>query len=255
MDPLEVLTRQGARPDAVMRYGDHPDQVLDLHLPAAFDRRAPVVVLVHGGFWRQAYDRTHTRPLVQALTASGWAVANLEYRRTGGDGGWPATFDDVAAAFRDLPLLHDVAPGRVALDEVSLLGHSAGGHLAMWLALRPDRPDTPRVRRVVALAPVADLRSAHEEGLGAGAVQALMGGSPQDLPDAYAAADPARMLPGAVPVTVIHGDRDQSVPVEMSRGLRGVKYVELPGVEHFALIDPLSSAWPQVARALAESAP
>jgi acetyl esterase/lipase len=246
VDPLEALNRRSAWPDAVARYGDHSDQVLDVHLPVGTDRPAPVTVLVHGGFWRQAFDRTHTRALAQALTGQGQVVVTPEYRRTGGDGGRPATFDDVAAALASLPTLEAVAPGRLALDEVSLLGHSAGGHLAMWLALRPDRPERPRVRRVVALAPVADLREAHARGLGGEAVAALMGGGPDDLPAEYAAADPARMLPGAVPVTVLHGDQDVQVPVEMSRRLPGVDYVELAGADHFALIDPLSPAWPHV---------
>ena len=249
MDPREVMTRPAAGPDAVLRYGDHAEHLLDVHLPT--DAPAPVVVLVHGGFWRQGFDRTHTRPLAQALVAQGWGVVTPEYRRTGGDGGWPMTFEDVAAAFAQVPVLEEVAPGRLHLDEVTLLGHSAGGHLAMWLALRPDRPHLPRVRKVVALAPVADLRDAHARGLGDHAVAALMGGPPQDRPRAYAAADPARMLPDpAVPVTVLHGDRDLQVPVEMSRALRGVEYVELAEVDHFAPIDPLSAAWPAVLAAL-----
>jgi acetyl esterase/lipase len=255
MDPLEVLSGQAARPDVVLRYGEHADQLLDVHLPVVADGPAPVLFLVHGGFWRQRRDRTHTRPLAQALAAEGWAVVTPEYRRTGGAGGWPATFDDVATAAESLPLLDEVAPGRLALDELTVLGHSAGGHLAMWLGLCSNRPAAPRVRRVVALAPVADLREAHARGLGDGAVQALMGGGPDDLPEEYAAADPAGALPQEVDarevaVTVIHGDRDQQVPVQMSRALQGVAYVELPGVDHFALIDPLSPAWPHVRAAV-----
>jgi acetyl esterase/lipase len=249
MDPRDVLTRPAARPDAVLRYGDHADHLLDVHLPN--DRApAPVLFLVHGGFWRQGFDRVHTRPLAQALAAAGWAVVTPEYRRTGGDGGWPATFDDVATAYRRLRLLEDVVPERLALDEVTLLGHSAGGHLALLLALRPGRPALPRVRRVVALAPVSDLAEAHARGLGDGAVATLMGGAPGELPREYAEADPARMLPGDAEVVVLHGDRDQRVPVQMSRALRGVDYVELPGADHFAPIDPVSPAWPAVLAAV-----
>jgi acetyl esterase/lipase len=252
----EVLSTPGAPPDAVVRYGDHPDQLLDVHLPPVPGKPAPVVFLVHGGFWRQEYDRVHTRPMAQALAARGWAVVTPEYRRTGGDGGWPATFDDKADALAHVSRLADVAPDRLAPEEVTLLGHSAGGHLALWLATRPRRPTTPRLRRVVALAPVADLRAAHEHDLGDGAVADLMGGAPHERPDAYAAADPAALLSGAgtggagVEVVVLHGEEDDQVPLHLSRDLPGVRHVALPGVDHYAPIDPLSAAWPHVLAAL-----
>jgi len=255
MDPREVMTRPAAGPDLVVRYGEHPEHLLDVHLPPARTDAAPVVVFVHGGFWRQQFDRTHTRPLAQALAADGWAVVAPEYRRTGGDGGWPATVEDVGAALKHLPRVDEVAPGRLDLADVTLAGHSAGGHLAMWHALRPD--PAPRVRHAVALAPVADLHEAHARDLGDGAVAALMGGGPDDLPEEYDAANPVRRLPaeGAearriAEVTVVHGDEDAQVPVDMSRTLPGVSYVEVPGADHFALIDPLSAAWPYVRDAL-----
>jgi acetyl esterase/lipase len=260
MDPREVMSRPAAGPDVVLRYGDHPEHLLDVHLPPARGDAAPVVVFVHGGFWRQRFDRTHTRPLAQALAGDGWAVVTPEYRRTGGDGGWPATVDDVGAALEQVPRIDEVAPGRLDLSDVTLAGHSAGGHLAMWHALRADPPPGPRVRRTVALAPVADLHEAHARDLGDGAVAELMGGGPEDLPEEYDAANPVRRLPrdlaggaGATrtaEVTVIHGDQDAQVPVDMSRGLPGVSYVELPGADHFAVIDPLSAAWPHVRDAL-----
>jgi acetyl esterase/lipase len=255
MDPREVMTRPAAGPDLVLRYGEHPEHLLDVHLPPGACAAAPVVVFVHGGFWRQEYDRTHTRPLAQALATDGLAVVTPEYRRTGGDGGWPTTLDDVGAALRHLHRIEDVAPGRLDLRAVTLAGHSAGGHLAMWHALRAEPAPWPRVRRTVALAPVADLHEAYARDLGAGAVAELMGGGPDDLPEAYAAANPARMLPAdgadpAVDVTVVHGDQDLQVPVDMSRSLPGVSYVELPGADHFAVIDPLSAAWPHVRAAL-----
>lgn len=258
MDPREVMTRPAAGPDVVLRYGDHPEHLLDVHLPPARGDAAPVVVFVHGGFWRQRFDRTHTRPLAQALAGDGWAVVTPEYRRAGGDGGWPTTVEDVGAALRQVPRIDEVAPGRLDLTDVTLAGHSAGGHLAMWHALRPGaRPGPrsgesgPRVRRTVALAPVADLHEAHARDLGDGAVAELMGGGPDELPEEYDAANPVRRLPAdGADVTVVHGDRDVQVPVDMSRGLPGVSYVELPGADHFALIDPLSAAWPHVRDAL-----
>lgn len=250
-DSRSVLSRRAAGPDAVLRYGDEPDHLIDVHLPAGPARQCPLIVVWHGGFWRQEYDRRHTRPMAAALRQAGYAVATPEYRRTGGGGGWPATFDDVATVRERLPrLVARAVPQRVAPEPVALLGHSAGGHLALWWAL--TAPDPASVRAVVALAPVADLSRAHAERLGDGAVAALMGGSPRRHPDRYDIADPARLLrrPGHSPVTVLHGSADALVPARHSRGLSGVSYLELPGVEHFNLIDPLSEAWPQVMAAL-----
>lgn len=244
-DPREVLTRSARGPNLELRYGALPEQVIDVHLPAD-PEPAPLVVLLHGGFWRQAFDRTHTRPLAEALARHGLVVATPEFRRVGGDGGWPQTFEDVLAALRQLPRLREAIPGRTS-GAVCLLGHSAGGHLAIWAAAQPGAPDA---RRIVALAPVADLYEAHRRGLGEGAVVELMGGTPEQLPDAYRQADAARLLPGAVPVTVIHGGLDERVPVDLSRRLPGVEYIELPEVEHFGLIDPLSRAWPTVLAAV-----
>jgi len=255
-DSRSVLARPGADPDAVVRYGDSPDHLVDVHLPSGAARPCPLLVLWHGGFWRQEYDRRHTRPMAGALREAGFAVATPEYRRTGRDGGWPATFDDVAAVRKRLPgLLRDVAPGRVAAGPVTLVGHSAGGQLAIWWALTAE--DRESVRGVVALAPVANLSRAHAERLDGGAVAALMGGSPRRHPDRYDIADTARLLgrPNRPPITVLHGSADAQVPVTHSRALPGVSYFELPGIDHFALIDPLSAAWPRVLDALRSAPP
>lgn len=242
----DVLTRPARGPDATLRYGALAEQLLDVHLP---DGRgdAPVVVLLHGGYWRQEFDRTHTRPLAEALAAEGFVVVTPEYRRVGGGGGWPTTFDDVRAALAHLGEVAAALPGRVSGDDVCLVGHSAGGHLALWAALQPG---APAVRRIVALAPVADLYEAYRRRLGEGAVGELMGGGPDTRDEAYRRADAAGLLPTAVPVTVVHGARDDLVPVDLSRKLPVDEYVELPDVEHFGLIDPLSSAWPTVLAAV-----
>ena len=237
-----MLTREADRPDAVLRYADHVDGILDVHLPPGAGPR-PLVLLVHGGFWKQAHDRLHNRPLARALVAAGYVVAAPEYRRVGpgGIGGWPATVedvDDVAARLHDL-----LASLGIAVTTTSYVGHSAGGHLVLWLADQGHRVD-----RVVALAPVGDLQAAAAAGLGEGAVQAFLGGEPADVPERYDAADPmTRLGTGTAPeVVVLHGTDDDIVPVANSRGLAAahpeVDLRELGGIEHFGVIDPTSPA-------------
>ncbi len=264
-DPASVMTRPASLPDAVLRYGNHAEAVIDIHLPPPSDGSAaagqgtdaPLVILVHGGFWKVEYDRKHTRPLAEALAGEGFVVATPEYRRVGGAGalagGWPTTFEDVGAAVESLPGLLDELD--VSTVRTTVLGHSAGGQLALWLANEPYPLD-----RVVGLAPVADLRAAAAQHLGADAVQELLGGSPEQRPGRYDAVDPAARL-GTRPacdVVVIHGLLDEIVPVEISRGLDArhsyVTMCELADLEHFGLIDPLSASWPIVLAAVSAEA-
>lgn len=240
-DPRDVLTRPAPVPQRTLRYGPGPQHLSDVVMPPAGLEVRPLVVFVHGGFWAAEFDRTHVRSLAAALAALGYPVACLEYRRIGQPGGgWPGTYEDVAAGAAAIPGLLDL-PGPPILA-----GHSAGGHLALWAAARIP------ARGVLALAPVTDLPRSYELGLGDGAVQALLGGAPTDVPDRYAAA--AEPVEPPVPTVLVHGDQDRQVPVELSRAYaaRGdLRLVELPGVEHFGLIDPLASAWPAVLAALA----
>lgn len=251
MHPDDVMTRPSELPDAVLRYAGHDDGLVDVHLPAGVVRPRPLVVYLHGGFWRQQFDRTHARPLANALAADGYVVALPEYRRVGGAGGWPTTVEDVEAALAALPALLDGLG--VETTTTTLVGHSAGGHLVLWLANQPHAVD-----RVVALAPVGDLHLAADIGMGSGAAVDFLGGTPAEVPAVYDAADPAtrmRTRP-ASEVVVVHGDADQAVPVGSSRGLKArfdwIDYRELPGVDHFAVIDPLSPAWASVRSAIGE---
>lgn len=265
-DPLDVLTRPARQPDLVVRYGEHADQVADVHLPRpeAADRTmtgaGPIFAMfLHGGFWRAAYGREHTAPLAEALAAAGFVVCAPEYRRTGQPGGgWPGTFDDVAAAVDRLPGLVAQATGGLAdTARIVLGGHSAGGHLAIWAASRHRlSADSPwhTVRSaavgVVALAAVTDLAACFEQELGRQAAGQLIGGGPEQFPDRYAVADPARLLPVGVPVYLIHGTGDDRVPCEMSlsyarRALAAgddPMCTVLPGGGHFDVIDPPSAA-------------
>lgn len=245
----------------MLRYADRPDAVVDVYLPpssASPSSPCPLVVLLHGGFWRAEYDRTHLRPLAEALRQQDVVVAVPEFRRIGGraaggraagggagGGEWPVIGSDVETALHGLAQrVEEVAPRRVDPGSPYLLaGHSAGGHLALWAGLRSG---ATRVRRIVALAPVSDLAAAAQLRLGDDAVVELLGGTPRSQPARYTDADPLRLLPGDVPVTLIHGIRDDQVPVSLSRAVASthpeIDYIELPDVEHFALIDPLSAA-------------
>ncbi|MGQ0842356.1 alpha/beta hydrolase family protein [Actinokineospora sp.] len=265
-DTRDVLTRRTPAPAMTLSYGPLADHVADLRLPSTKDP-APLLLLWHGGFWRAKHDRTVIAPMAAGLAERGFAVASVEFRRTGGGGGWPATFVDVAAAADRLPALVEYAvPGRVDRTRLVYAGHSAGGHLAIWAALR-DRLDVgapgrtahrPRVAGVFAVAPLLDLAEAHRLGLGEDAVDAFLGGGPEHVPDRYAAADLTRLGTPAVPTVLVHGDQDQRVPVEQSRRYRdrtGVPLVEVPGADHFAVIDPESPAWPAVVAALLDPKP
>ena len=252
-----------------LSYGPLPEQVADLRLPAPTGRAAPLVVVVHGGFWRDEWDRAHAGPQSDGLAAAGYVVATVEYRRVGGGGGWPATLDDVALLGDTLPsLVADAVGDRVDRSRTVLVGHSAGGHLAAWSAARHRLPaDSPWHRAttlpvgVVALAGVLDLGLSVRLGLGGHAVRALLGGTSNEQPDRYAATDPAGLLPTGVRTALVHGTLDEDVPVEVSRSFRDaataagddVTLHELAGVDHMSLVDPASAAWPPVLATVAEA--
>jgi acetyl esterase/lipase len=235
-------------------YGREPDQFLELTLPEGAGP-APVVVVLHGGFWRARYGVELARPLAADLAARGWAAVAVEYRRVGAGGGWPATLDDVAAALDALPDL----PGAAALDltDVTVVGHSAGGHLAAWAAGRGRLPAGapgagPRVAVTAAVlqAGVLDLEAAVADDLGDGATVGFLGGAPDELPDRYAVADPVRLLPTGVPVLCVHGEADTTVPPDQSERYAaaaaavgdGVEVALVPG-DHMVVIDPAGEAW------------
>ncbi|SIQ54080.1 alpha/beta hydrolase family protein [Micromonospora avicenniae] len=255
-DPRAVLSRPAPDPDHTVAYGDHPDQIADLREPAVGGPARPLVVLVHGGFWRAEYDRRHTGPLAAALAGLGHPVAQLEYRRTGQPGGgWPNTLSDVLAGVTELPRLAAAAmPGRVRATPPILVGHSAGGQLALYVAARAPEA----VGGVLALAPVADLAEAYRLDLDGGAVAELLGGGPSEVPDRYRAADPRTLVPMQSRTVIVHGEMDQQVPAMMSRDFVAaartagcdITHFELPECEHFGLIDPESAAWPVVVAAL-----
>lgn len=245
----------GVPPLRRVRYGPQADQFGELHLPAGADP-VGVAVVVHGGFWRQTYGAELGRPLAADLANRGLAAWNLEYRRVGGTGGWPATFEDIAAGLDALSgRVQQVAGGRLELDRVVTVGHSAGGQLAVWAAARHRLPSgapgtDPVVRPIgaVSQAGLLDLVAAARQGLGGDAVLDLLGGAPDAVPDRYAAASPVALLPLGVPVVCVHGTADDIVPLQQSERYvtatgRAAELVTIPGTGHFELIDPADPAW------------
>lgn len=268
-DPRAVLTRPARPADLTLRYGPHRDHVVDVRLPAD-PTPAPLVVVVHGGFWAPEWGRAHAGPQSEGLAAAGYVVATVDYRRGAGDHGWSAIFDDAGRLADTAPgLVADAAPGRVDRGATVLVGHSAGGHLAAWAVSRHRLPadapwhtaGPPARTAVVSLAGVLDLAEAARLRLGDGAVDRLLGGAPAEVPDRLRVADPAALLPAGVPVACVHGTADDRVPVTQSRAYVGTALArgdpavlhELDGVGHFELIDPLAPAWPAVLAAVAEA--
>ena len=238
-------------------YGSHRHQFCELALPEG-DGPFPVAALIHGGFWRERYCLDLMDALASDLVDRGWATWNVEYRRLGKSGGGvPATTDDVAAA---IDALADV-DAALDLERVVAVGHSAGGHLALWAAGRSDA--RVPLAAAVGQAPVCDLQMAFRMRLSDGVVEEFVGGSPADVPERYAAADPRARLPTGVPQLLVHGEADDIVPAALSRG-----YVEaargagdhatlvLRSTDgHFEHIEPGSVAWEAVLQWLTPWAP
>ncbi|MGZ6124646.1 MAG: alpha/beta hydrolase family protein [Myxococcales bacterium] len=239
------------------RYGTAPSQEGDLHLPK--DARPPVICLLHGGFWRLPYGRDQMIPLAEDLTRRGYAAWNLEYRRIGEEcGGWPGTLQDVSAGIDQLAVLKDEGAD-LDLDRVVTVGHSAGGHLALWAAgtrkLAAGDP-APKVNVMAAAgqAPAADLERVYELDLSRGVAVEFLGGTPKGLPERYAFASPRALLPLGLPQLVVHGSDDDIVPASIGRDYAAaareagdpVDYVELPGTGHFEHLDPAGPAWAAV---------
>jgi acetyl esterase/lipase len=237
-------------------YGDDALQFGDLTVPAGTGPH-PVVVFIHGGFWLNQFDLTLSEPQAADAVANGYATWNVEYRRVGdAGGGYPGTLDDIAAAVDQLAELADEYD--LDLDRVTVVGHSAGGQLAFWVGQRsriaagePGADPLVIPALVVGQAPVADLTTNLD--LGGGAVERFMGASPVDEPGWYAVADPARLLPIAVPQLLIQGADDRIVPAD--RGAAYAALVDDPerlevlvfdGADHFDVIDATHESWAAV---------
>jgi acetyl esterase/lipase len=220
-------------------YGSGEFQFGELGIPESTGPH-PTAVVIHGGFWRALYGLDYIGPACDALTAAGIATWNIEYRRIGqAGGGWPGTFDDVSNAADHL---QSIAPQfNLDLDRVIAMGHSAGGHLALWLGTRKKW-----LRGVISLAGVADLRRAFELKLSSTVVADFLGGTPDGVPDRYRFASPIEQLPLGLPQKLFHGTLDDSVPYEISeRYVQAAKIrsddaelITLENAAHFELVDP-----------------
>jgi acetyl esterase/lipase len=229
---------------ATRHYGDDPAQVYDVIPPATGASGATAtVVVVHGGFWRAEYDRAHALPEARAFAAAGYHVALAEYRRVGMPGGGvPGTLDDV----RDL--VTSIASQPDLPEPLVLVGHSAGGHLVTWAAGQPWATERG-IAGVVSLAGVIDLGAADLLHLGSGAARDFVGSGPGTA--AWTAADPMSTLPPRVPVRLVNGADDDTVPPEVAHAYvrrasaAGSDVVEqvVPGADHFAVIDPTTPAF------------
>jgi acetyl esterase/lipase len=237
------------------RYADdHEAQHADLRLPQRDSRGT--VVLLHGGYWQPPYGADLMERLAVRLTALGWATWNVEYRLTGAGGGFPHTLLDVAAAVDHLA---DPALPSGLADDVVLLGHSAGGHLAAWAASRSGRTPggvpTVAPAGAISLSGVLELTRAATAPGSADPVQAFMGGSPSQVPGDYAVADPSLLVPPGCPVWAAHADADAVVPSSQSTGYvehvtaagGSAEYVALPG-DHVSVIDPDAASFPTLQR-------
>jgi acetyl esterase/lipase len=249
----DILSRKPPPADSRLPYGSDANQFFDLRLPASQGKSTwPLVINIHGGYWRAKYNLDHAGHLCAALAAKGLATANLEYRRVGNEGGaWPGTFADIRSAYQ---FLVQTAPAHnFDAARIVVMGHSAGAQLALCLAAHEAS-----VTRVISLAGVVDLERAYALHLSNDAVVEFLRGTPHDVPDHYREADPMQLSIPQARQFLIHGQADDVVPPEFSRDYVSAKQkragakkedahlLPIRGADHFDLIDPRSAAWKQV---------
>lgn len=258
--PDDILSRQPPPADKRLAYGSDANQFLDLRLPRKGKPNglSPLLINIHGGFWRAQYSLDHAAHLCAALTSQGLATANLEYRRVGNaGGGWPGTFADVRSAYQFLVQHADAE--HLDRDRIVVMGHSAGGQLVLCLAAHE-----PSIRRVISLAGVVDLQQGYQLHLSHDAVAEYMHGTPSEVPEHYQEADPMRLSIPHAQQCLLHGTADDIVPIAFSRDYvrekrkrspsEDVTLVEIAGATHFDMIDPATAAWKQIEAAVMQLA-
>ena len=254
----DILSRRPPPADIRLTYGPDPNQFIDLRLPADKTKSNPLLINIHGGFWRAKYSLEHAGHLCAAFTSLGFVTANLEYRRVGNEGGaWPGTFEDIRSAYKFL--MQNAQKYHVDPQKVVTMGHSAGGQLALCLAAHE-----PSLKRVVSLAGVVDLEKAYQLHLSNDAVVEFLRGTPREVPDHYREANPMQLSITQARQRLIHGSADDTVPPQLSRDYVAAKknrrgsqkedaqLLEIAGADHFDLIDPRSKAWEHIQKTVAE---
>lgn len=247
MSAEDILSQAPPSPDLRVAYGGDPNQFLEVRLPRG-KRPYPVLLNIHGGYWRAKYDLAHAGHLCEALRAAGVATFNAEYRRIGNDGGgWPGTFADIRSAYRFIR--QEASRFHLDVKRLAVMGHSAGGQLALCLAAHESS-----LRQAISLAGVVDLRKAFARHLSNDAVAEFLGGKPSEVPEHYREADPMELKIAHARQWLLHGSEDDTVPPEFSRDYaeqkkksgEHVQLIEIARSGHFELINPASEVFKQV---------
>ncbi|MBI3476068.1 MAG: alpha/beta hydrolase [Acidobacteria bacterium] len=251
MSAEDILSLPPPAADQRVAYGEDPNQFVDVRVPGG-KGPFPALLNIHGGFWRAKYDLVHAGHLCEALRSAGVATFNIEYRRVGNEGGgWPGSFADIRSAYNYIRQAH----GRFHLDEkrVTAMGHSAGGQLALCLA-----GHEPSLQSAISLAGVVDLKRTFTLHLSNDAVVEFLGGTPSEVPEHYHEADPMELRVPRARQWLLHGTKDDTVPVSFSRDYAAAKkktgetveLIEVAQAGHFDFIDPRSEAFKNVKRAV-----
>ena len=250
----DILLRQPPPADIRVAYGSDPNQFIDLRLPSKKRTPHPLLINIHGGFWRAKYGLEHAGHLCAAFTTQGFVTGNLEYRRVGNEGGgWPGTFEDIRSAYKFL--IQNAQKHSIDAKRIVVMGHSAGGQLALCLAAHEST-----LKRAVSLAGVVDLDKAFRLHLSHDAAVEFLRGTPGQVPDHYREADPMQLSILQAHQLLVHGSADQVVPsnfssdyvVSKTKKSEHARLLEIKDADHYDLIDPRSQAWQQILKSVME---